>query len=130
MTTYNTGKHRWDHNEPIYQNGQVVRRLLGPCPTCGSVTSTYGGGYSCHNGYCAHSADNFVCNAGPKPDWWNTGVRVYLDGSKWCATDAGFENLQESPAGFGDSPDDAVSDLRRLSAPKDTPSAPTGGVTP
>ena len=111
-TIYDTGKHVWEHDEPIYQDGQIVRRLLGPCPTCGSVTSTYGGGYSCHNDYCLHSAYNFVCNAGPKPEWWDTDIRVFLDGSSWCAVGAGFENLQESPAGFGDSPATAVDDLR------------------
>lgn len=88
-TTYDTGKHRWEHDQPIYQEGQVVRRLLGPCPTCGSVTSSYGGGYSCHNDYCPHSCNNFACNAGPRPDWWNTDIRVFLDGAEWCATGAG-----------------------------------------
>lgn len=111
-TIYDTGKHRWEHDQPIYQNGQAVRWLLGPCPKCGSVTSTYGGGYSCHNDHCPHSANKFACNAGPLPDWWNTDVRVFLDGNAWCATGAGFQNLQESPAGFGDSPAAAVANMR------------------
>ena len=115
-TMYDTGKHRWEYGQPIYQDGQAVRWLLGPCPKCGSVTSTYGGGYSCHNDHCPHSADNFACNAGPKPDWWNTDIRVFLDGNAWCATGAGFQNLQESPAGFGDSPATAVADLRHNAA--------------
>lgn len=34
------------------------------------------------------------------------------DGSAWCATWPGFINLQESPAGFGDTPEDAVADLQ------------------
>lgn len=31
------------------------------------------------------------------------GVRIDRDGSMWCATGPGFTNLQESPAGFGES---------------------------
>ena len=29
------------------------------------------------------------------------GARLYMDGDAWCATRGDFENLQESPAGFG-----------------------------
>lgn len=28
-------------------------------------------------------------------------IRLQLDGNQWCATGQGFDNLQESPAGFG-----------------------------
>ncbi len=31
----------------------------------------------------------------------NLGIRLYMDGSQWCATRADFVDLQESPAGFG-----------------------------
>ena len=37
--------------------------------------------------------------------------RVFKDGDAWCATGAGFVNLQESIAGFGDSPTEALSAL-------------------
>lgn len=111
-TLYDTGKRKWEHGTPIYENGQAVRWLLGPCPTCGCVTSTYGGGYSCHNHYCQHSSAQFACNAGPKPDWWDTGINVQLDGNAWCATGEGFINLQESNAGFGDTPQTAVEKLK------------------
>lgn len=37
--------------------------------------------------------------------------RVFKDGDAWCATGAGFVNLQESLAGFGDSPTAALSEL-------------------
>jgi len=36
---------------------------------------------------------------------------VQLDGNSWCATGKGFKNLQESPAGFGDSPVVALENL-------------------
>jgi hypothetical protein len=37
--------------------------------------------------------------------------RIYMDGNAWCATATGFINLQESNAGFGDSPLEALADL-------------------
>jgi hypothetical protein len=112
QTTYDTGKAKWSYRDPIYSSGNVVRSLLGPCPTCGSITSEYGGGYSCHNEYCVHSAYNFTCDAGPKPDWWGTDILVYLDGDAWCAVGDGFQNIQESPVGFGSTPNEAVEKLR------------------
>lgn len=36
---------------------------------------------------------------------------VRLDGNQWCATMPGFINLQESNAGFGDTPAKAIADL-------------------
>lgn len=30
------------------------------------------------------------------------GITLQMDGNQWCATGPGFINLQESPAGFGD----------------------------
>jgi hypothetical protein len=118
---YNTGKHRWEHGQPVAWESwdrSPSRWLLGPCPACGSVTSSYGSKYSCHNDYCPNSADNFVCSPAPTPDWWETDIDVKLDGNAWCATGAGFVDLQESPAGFGDSPREAVADLRRQLAPE------------
>lgn len=37
--------------------------------------------------------------------------RVFRDGNAWCATSSGFVNLQESPAGFGASPMEALGEL-------------------
>lgn len=113
---YDTGKHRWQHGKEIAWdswNHRASRWLYGPCPLCGSVTSSYGGGFSCHNDYCPCSANIFACNAGPMPDWWNTDIDVKLDGDMWCATGAGFIDLQSSPAGFGKSPREAVANLRQ-----------------
>ena len=108
---YSTGLARWTYGAPICSGGKVVRHLLGPCPRCGHITSDYGTRYSCHNDYCPNSARQFACGPDPAPDWWNTDVRVFLDGSAWCAVHDGFTNLQECPAGFGDSPAAAVLDL-------------------
>lgn len=44
-----------------------------------------------------------------------TASKVYsvqMDGDHWCATGDGFINLQESIAGFGKTPDQAVVQLR------------------
>lgn len=44
------------------------------------------------------------CHGGPK-------TRAFLDGSAWCAVLPDFVNLQESPAGFGATPEEARADL-------------------
>ena len=51
----------------------------------------------------------FACDwhGGPK----ETGIRFVRDGNMWCAFMPGFENLQESPAGFGETQDLAEVDL-------------------
>ena len=39
-------------------------------------------------------------------------TRVYKDGDVWCAVKPDFVNLQESPAGFGTTPEEARHNLR------------------
>ena len=41
-----------------------------------------------------------VCHGGPKS-------RVFLDGNQWCAVWPDFINIQESPCGFGETPEAA-----------------------
>lgn len=41
----------------------------------------------------------------------HVGARLYRDGSQWCATRVDFVNLQESPAGFGETCLGALSEL-------------------
>ena len=38
---------------------------------------------------------------------------LFMDGNQWCVTDESFTNLQESVAGFGDTPNDAMADYRK-----------------
>jgi len=38
-------------------------------------------------------------------------TRVFLDGNMWCAVNPDFVNLQESPAGFGETPEIARKSL-------------------
>jgi len=40
-----------------------------------------------------------------------TVLWVQRDGNMWCATYSDFINLQESPAGFGDTIPEAIQDL-------------------
>lgn len=42
------------------------------------------------------------------------GATLAMDGNQWCATGRGFVNLQESPAGFGDTSLDALAMLCRV----------------
>ncbi len=39
-------------------------------------------------------------------------IRIFKDGNQWCAVAPGFINLQESPAGFGDTPHEAFIELK------------------
>jgi len=38
-------------------------------------------------------------------------IKVEMDGNAWCATRDGFINLQICPAGFGDTPQEAINEL-------------------
>ena len=112
---YATGECNWRFKSPIRYdswNHAPSHWMQGPCPNCGSPTSTYGGGWTCHSTHCPSSADNFACSAGPTPEWWGTQINVFKDGNAWCATEDNFINLQESAAGFGDSPRAAFENLK------------------
>ena len=41
------------------------------------------------------------------------GAKLFMDGSQWCATRKDFVNLQESPAGFGATAREALSELAK-----------------
>ena len=109
---YNTGKHMWRYGDPAkYDDGRVTHRMLGPCPRCGYPTIEYGGGFSCNNQHCMNSRFVFACHTPDTwADWWDKGILVLLDGESWCAHDENFIDLQESIAGFGDTPKEAVED--------------------
>ena len=38
-------------------------------------------------------------------------IKTFLDGTNWCATFEDFKNLEESPAGFGKTPEEATEEL-------------------
>ena len=44
--------------------------------------------------------------------------RIFRDGDQWCAVTRDFINLQESEAGFGDTPEQALAVLRLVQSGK------------
>jgi len=51
------------------------------------------------------------------PDEWPHAIPaeaicLYKDGNAWCAVFGNFINLQESPAGFGDTTEEAIANLK------------------
>lgn len=40
-------------------------------------------------------------------------VRVFMDGNQFCAVKPDFDNLQESPAGFGETKEEAIQNLEK-----------------
>lgn len=108
---YDVNGVRWKYGEPRRAHAADYHKLLGPCPQCGGPTFDYGGGWRCCDDYCWYSATNPSPNFGPEPAWWRNGTRVFRDGDAWCAVRSNFINLQESAAGFGSTPREAVSYL-------------------
>ena len=43
----------------------------------------------------------------------NEQVKVFMDGNMFCAVLPDFVNLQKSPAGFGETEEDAINDLHK-----------------
>lgn len=59
-------------------------------------------------------ADKWLCtDADAEIYAQGIGLRLYRDGSAWCATRLDFVNLQESPAGFGDRAYEAMAELAK-----------------
>lgn len=59
-------------------------------------------------------AETWQCNdadAGKYAE--HVGAHTFMDGNAWCATKNDFVNLQESPAGFGPTALDALTDLAK-----------------
>jgi hypothetical protein len=59
-------------------------------------------------------ADKWACDDTDADNYANRlGIGLDHDGNQWCATGPYFENLQESPAGFGDTKLDAMAGLAK-----------------
>lgn len=52
------------------------------------------------------------CRKGFRPSIPHYALCFFKDGDKWCAVFGDFNNLQESPAGFGDTFDEALNELQ------------------
>lgn len=46
------------------------------------------------------------------PDHGGPSIRTFMDGNAWAAVYPSFKNLQESPAGFGDTKEAAIKNLK------------------
>lgn len=101
---------KWEYGEKMTGHNEW-HKYLGPCPSCGNRTFDYGGGWRCLEPYCFNNHTNPISNLGAAPSWWNTDINVAKDGNAWIAFKDGFINLQESEAGFGENPNEAVKSL-------------------
>jgi len=61
------------------------------------------------SGWCGHEPDKTITHL--KSDNFN----LFRDGDQWCATGKDFVDLQESPAGFGDTKGEAIRELLGVS---------------
>lgn len=114
-TKYNPfGKGGWTYGQRFKQSTYIwdYSHYLGPCPLCGRACFEYGGGWRCLAKYCRNNTDNPAPSVGPRPDWWNTNILIKMDGNMWCAHYDDFENLMESKAAFGKTPDEAIKLLK------------------
>ena len=70
-----------------------------------------------------HDLDTIIRKNNVGPDFPADAFVLVRDGTKWSAVRPNFVNLQESPAGFGDTPDEAMNALVRDEGPASPPAA-------
>lgn len=59
-------------------------------------------------------AQKWLCNDDDAEHYAKrVGIRIDRDGNMWCATGPGFTNLQESPAGLGETKLEAMAELAK-----------------
>lgn len=113
---YETGKESWIHGFLVNADEPNGARCLGPCPKCGDITVSSDVfpdvAWHCTSVYC-ENFNNLPTAEGHDlyPWWWNKGFIIRKDGNKWMAGAPDFINIQVSPVGFSDNPDDAVNQL-------------------
>lgn len=61
------------------------------------------------DGDCGNGVGNPAPNRGPRPEWWNTNIQVKKSGDCWVA-------FQESNSAFGNTPGEAVNNLKLITA--------------
>lgn len=80
--------------------GFCDKPAYGKQPPCQEVWNAHWGQYQRTDGFKSRSG--LVCPAHGGPS-----VRTFRDGNAWCCVHPDFINLQESPAGFGATPEEA-----------------------
>jgi hypothetical protein len=78
----------------------------GERPTCREWRNVYSGEWMREDGRFSGYVPGLACpiHGGPR-------YRTFMDGNAWCAVKPDFINLQESDAGFGDTPEQAIAAL-------------------
>lgn len=78
---------------------------------CGSETMEPNNSF--HGWLSIHGVSNYQSHRHDAPEAPKTGkeYRLRMDGDAWCATADNFVNLQESDAGFGSTPVEALQNL-------------------
>lgn len=102
--------------------GTTYEGLKGPCPKCGKNTAQklvrLPASRTAPEGETPTQTD-------PYPFWEvvdeGEQVKFDMDGTKWCAHRASFVNLQESLAGFGDTPMMALVELIKQEEEMESP---------
>lgn len=93
----------WDKADEMIRTGNIYFIYPFPHGQCKQTGFVYGGTWACNT--CR--TDGFQ-----KP-WW--AIRVMKDGSAWCVTGEGFEDLQSSANyAFGDTREEALSAYAEL----------------
>lgn len=89
--------------------GFCDERAFGERPPARVITPAIGYPYR-EDGRYAGYVPGLACpmHGGPRE-------RTFMDGDAWCAVHPDFVNLQESPAGFGATRDEAIAALVRAS---------------
>lgn len=92
--------------------GFCDKPAYGVQPPSQLVYNAYEGGWRRTDGY--EIRFGLVC-----PDHGGPRVRTFMDGNAWCCVGPDFVNLQESPAGFGATREDAMADFASKSLTKE-----------
>jgi len=97
---------------PMWMNGMPAgfcdEPAYGEPPPCRRYR-TYWGELRREDGRYSGYVPALACPRHGGPD-----SRVYRDGNAWCAVRPDFVDIQTSPAGFGDTPEEARSALREI----------------
>lgn len=96
---------------PMWMNGMPAgfcdKTAYGERPQCQEWRAATGEVFRYDHKYSGY-VPALACPAHGGP-----ATRVFKDGDKFCAVDPDFVNLQESPAGFGDTPEEARAALAK-----------------
>lgn len=101
---------------PMWMNGcpsgHCDEPAYGERPVCRQWYNAYSGDMMREDGRYSGYVPDLACSMHGGPT-----SRVFMDGNAWCAVRPDFINLQESPAGFGETPEAARNQLETALTP-------------